>query len=231
MNILAYLFKKKQSAAEKLSVVEACRDYLDIKIRGKYDSVDQLKKKADALEQDILKYNDAGDETKVDYLTDEYTEIMDQIELAGYISGVFVSTKRILNKFYIELSVCVNDFGWDKYVTNEIEVDNLNTMLLSDKEEDMLRIMDMVQEIMEKIESKIQSSLRNDEKFKKMMDSIKKRTEILNKKDDTKNKEDRQKLIDDLKKKHGKVQDNADADLPSPTPADKRNQNSNANKA
>lgn len=160
-------------AKRERDIVRVCKERMGEKVDAMTEKHEQKRLKAISLEDEIIKRSDAGEsETVISRLVDELNYVNQQAEFDDGTIGVFTAVRNVLLNLEVYLDALV-EFEWYGYIIRTIPEKKLPKMLRSENQKDLVKVMEMTQKILEKIEDKIASTMMDKAEYEKTISKIK----------------------------------------------------------
>ncbi len=160
-------------AQREVKVVGACKDHMQGKVVNmRYKRAD-LKREIELKEAEVVRLANAGaDEHEVNDMANEVAALVNKLEFNDGLADVFSIVRNVLIELETMLDALM-EFEWYRYVIRTIPEKKLPAMIRSDDPKDLEKVMELSQQIIQKIEDKIVLTIRDKEKSDQIIRRIK----------------------------------------------------------
>lgn len=167
------LEKKRKRAVRERDIVAACATKMDEKIAVTTKDRADAKRQVEFIEGEILRLADLGEEDIViQRLVDERDFERKRIDFADGLLDVFFAVRTVLLNLVAEIDAVLR-FEWYEYVIKILPEKKLPKLVRSEQQEDLLKVMQLTQTILQKIEEKVSATLVDKQEFQKEVARIK----------------------------------------------------------
>lgn len=164
---------KQARALKERNIVDACRRHVESKCLRAEEQRAQLKRELEAMTKEVIRKDAAGeDEVVLERMLDEIDFKKQEIEFKDGTLSSFTSVKNVLQNLTNEIDALLA-LEWYSYVIRTIPERKLPKLIRSEKPQDLIRVMELANEILSKIEDKIALDLTAKKEYDRAMRLIK----------------------------------------------------------
>ncbi|MBQ8685910.1 MAG: hypothetical protein IJ514_07045 [Clostridia bacterium] len=173
---------KVKRATKERDIVNACKVRMEEKVLMMATERNKSKRRVAEMEEDILRFADAGeDEVVIQRMIEDRDFVIKQIDFTDGMIAVFSAVRNVLLDLTVELDALLT-LEWYGYVIRTVPERKLPKMLRSEKQKDLIKVMEITQKILQKIEDKIAATIIDKREFERVMKRIKDTSKEMKKK-------------------------------------------------